>query len=116
MITSGDILRALGASAATAGLLIACALVKMAAQDLFAPMPLGIIALIGLTVGAFGLFYERRDSERLRLARGERQLTVQELLPVQQGLMRMSQVMWKVTLAILVVGIAGIVIFGVLFQ
>ena len=116
MITSGDILRALGASAAAAGLLIACALMTMSPQDVFAPMPLAIVALIGLSVGAFGFFYERRDPERLRLARGERQVTAQEVLPVQQALTRTSQVLWRVTLAVLVVGIAGIAIAGALLQ
>jgi len=116
MITSGDILRALGASAAAAGLLIACALMTMSAQDVFAPMPLAIVALIGLAVGAFGFFYERRDPERLRLARGERQVTAQEVLPVQQALKRTSQVLWWGTLAVLVVGIGGIAIVGALLQ
>ncbi len=110
-------MRALGASAVAAGLLIACALMTMSpVQDVFAPVPLAIVALIGLSVGAFGFFYERRDPERLRLARGERQVTAQEVLPVQQALTRTSQVLWRVTLAVLVVGIGGIAIVGALLQ
>lgn len=116
MITRGDILRALGSSAGVAGLLIACALVTMPPQDLFAPMPLAIVAFIGLSVGVFGFFYERRDPERLRLARGERQVTAQEVLTVQWALARASHAVWKMTLAVLVVGIAGIVIVGALLQ
>lgn len=116
MVTSGDILRAVGSSAAMAGLLIACALMTMSPQHVFAPMPLGIITFLGIASGVFGFFYERRDPERLRLARGERQVTAQEVLPVQQMLKKTSQVMLKVALAILVVGIAGIVLVGLLLE